>query len=135
MGLFNSIKPNFMKFLPLALGGISLLGLSLPIPPSLATQQLFCRGRMNNGWSYSAEFVNGRFERIRWNRQGQPPQVSTLTFKNTNQKGQPLYRGSLFAAVTVTLIDLSKGDVRPGSQISVSVEEWGWSRGTCGLTS
>jgi hypothetical protein len=34
----------------------------------------------------------------------------------------------------VTLIVLSKGDVRPGSQISVGVEEWGWSRGNCGLS-
>jgi hypothetical protein len=123
-----------MKFLPIALGTLSLLSLSLNTAPSIATQQLFCQGRMNNGWSYSAEFVNGRFERIRWNRQGQPPQVSTLSFKNTNQKGQPIYRGSLFAAVTVTLIDLAKGEVRPGSQISVNVEEWGWSRGSCGLS-
>jgi len=58
----------------------------------------------------------------------------SLSFKNTNNKGQPIYRGSLFAAVSVTLIDLSKGDVRPGSQISVGVEEWGWSRGNCALS-
>ena len=119
MGLFDAIVPTFMKFLPIALAAFSLLSLSVNIPATVATQQLFCRGRMNNGWFYSAEFLNGRFERIRWTRSGQPPQVSSLSFKNTNNKGQPIYRGSLFAAVSVTLIDLSKGDVRPGSQISV----------------
>jgi len=93
-----------MKFLPIALGTFSLLSLSVNIPATVATQQLFCQGRMNNGWSYSAEFLNGRFERIRWTRSGQPPQVSSLSFKNTNNKGQPIYRGSLFAAVSVTLI-------------------------------
>jgi len=134
MGLFDAIVPTFMKFLPIALASFSLLSLSVNIPATVATQQLFCQGRMNNGWSYSAEFLNGRFERIRWTRSGQPPQVSSLSFKNTNNKGQPIYRGSLFAAVSVTLIDLSKGDVRPGSQISVGVEEWGWSRGNCGLS-
>jgi len=125
-----------MKFLPIALGTFSLLSLSVNIPATVATQQLFCQGRMNNGWSYSAEFLNGRFERIRWTRSGQPPQVSSLSFKNTNNKGQPIYRGSLFAAVSVTLIDLSKGDVRPGSQIyrkemSVPVRKfpWEWKNG------
>jgi hypothetical protein len=39
------------------------------------------------------------------------------------------------AATKVTLVDISRGDVRSGSQISVGVEEWGWSRGTCGTSS
>jgi hypothetical protein len=126
-----------MKALPslTAMLGLATLGVALTLPPATATQQLFCNGRMGNGWTYQAEFVNGRFTRIRWNRSGQPPQVSPLTFQRTNEKGQPIYRGGLFAAVTVTLIDLSKGEVAPGSQISVNVEEWGWSRGTCGLSS
>ncbi|MEG3439659.1 hypothetical protein V0288_21205 [Pannus brasiliensis CCIBt3594] len=113
---------------------LSCLNLSVNVPASVATQQLFCNGRMQNGWSYQAEFVDGRFTRIRWTRSGQPPQVSPLTFKRTNDKGQPIYRGGLFAAVTVTLVDLSKGEVAPGSQVSVNVEEWGWSRATCGVS-
>lgn len=90
---------------------------------------------MNNGWSYTAEFLDGRFTQIRWERSGQPPQVSSLTFSSTNAAGQPIYRGAFQAATAVTLVDLASGNVQPGSQISVGVEEWGWSRGTCGTTS
>lgn len=102
--------------------------------PAQATQQFFCRGRMTNGWGYNAEFVNGRFTQIRWDRSGQPPQVSTLTFDTTDAKGQPIYRGSFQAATAVTLVDLGKGNVGVGSQVSVGVEEWGWSRGNCGVS-
>jgi hypothetical protein len=112
-----------------------LTGISLMIAgtaaPVRSAQQLFCTGRMNNGWGYNAEFLDGRFTQIRWDRSGQPPQVSTLTFYRTNAQGQPIYRGSFQAATAVTLIDMGKGNVRPGSQVSVGVEEWGWSRGTC----
>jgi hypothetical protein len=99
--------------------------------PVNSAQQLFCTGSMNNGWNHNAEFVNGRFTQIRWQRAGQPPQVTTLTFDTTNAKGEPIYRGTFMAATKVTLVDISRGDVRSGSQISVGVEEWGWSRGTC----
>jgi hypothetical protein len=108
--------------------------LALHVFPATAAQQLFCDGKMRNGWTYRAEFVDGRFTRIRWNRQGQPPQVSPLTFSGTNDKGQPIYRGGLFAAVAVTLVDLSKGEIVPGAKVSVNVEEWGWSRATCGVS-
>jgi hypothetical protein len=103
--------------------------------PAHATQQFFCTGRMSNGWGYTAEFVNGRFTQIRWQQSGQPPQVSQLSFSTTNAEGHPVYRGAFQAATAVTLVDLSAGDVRTGSQISVGVEEWGWSRGTCSLSS
>lgn len=102
--------------------------------PTQASQQLFCTGRMNNGWGYVAEFLNGRFTQIRWERSGQPPQVTNLTFYRTNAQGEPVYRGSFQAATLVTLVDLGKGNVRPGSQVSVGVEEWGWSRGNCGTS-
>ncbi|WAL61266.1 hypothetical protein OXH18_04505 [Thermocoleostomius sinensis A174] len=115
--------------------GLSFLMTDAIFSPVQATQQLFCTGRMTNGWAYTAEFLDGRFTQIRWERSGQPPQVSQLTFASTNALGQPIYRGSLMAAVAVTLVDLSAGDVRPSSEISVGVEEWGWSRGTCGLSS
>lgn len=94
-----------------------------------------CAGRMNNGWSYSAVFLDGRFTQIRWNRAGQPPLTATsaLTLDRRNSQGEPIYRGSFREATAVTLVDLGKGNVRSGSQVSVGVEEWGWSRGTCSV--
>ncbi len=96
------------------------------------SQQFLCTGTMNNGWAYTANFVDGRFTEVRWERSGQPPQTSTLIFSTTNSQGQPVYNGAFQAATAVTLLDLSGGNVGPGSQISVSVEEWGSSTGTCG---
>lgn len=131
----NTLSLKFAKSaIAATLTGISLLAADAVFSSAHAAQQLFCNGRMNNGWSYSAEFLDGRFTQIRWTRSGQPPQVSRLTFASTNAQGQPIYRGSLMAAVAVTLVDLSKGDVRPNSQVSVGVEEWGWSRGNCGVS-
>jgi len=128
----------YLKFVKrtvaIGLTGMSLFLADLAFSPAQATQQFSCNGRMNNGWAYSATFLNGRFTQIRWERSGQPPQVSTLTFASTNTQGEPIYRGSFQAATAVTLIDLSKGNVGQGSQISVGVEEWGWSRGTCGTS-
>jgi hypothetical protein len=102
-----------------------------PSPQPPASQQLVCSGKMRNGWAYTAEFADGRFTQMRWERSGQPPQITTLTSQGRNSQGQPVYRGSFQAATTVTLVDLSKGRVRPGSQVSVGVEEWGWARGNC----
>jgi hypothetical protein len=116
-------------FTCLAVAG--LLAADVTFSSASATQQFFCSGRMNNGWRYSAMFLNGRFTQIRWLRSGQPPQVSTLTYRSTNSQGQPVYTGAFQAATTVTLVDLSRGNVGPGSQISVGVEDWGWSRGVC----
>lgn len=130
------ISLNFMQRAIVAgLTSMGLLVLEATFSPARAAQQLFCTGQMNNQWAYSAEFLDGRFTQIRWERSGQPPQVSQLTFVTNNVQGQPIYRGTLLAAVTVTLVDLSGGDVRSGSEISVGVEEWGWSRGTCGTSS
>ncbi|WP_390883638.1 hypothetical protein [Kovacikia minuta] len=98
---------------------------------SASAQQITCRGRMNSGWRYSAEYSNGSFTQIRWHRSGQSSQVSYLTYSSTNAQGQPVYTGAFRANTAVTLVDLSGGYVRSGSQISVGVEEWGWSRGTC----
>ncbi|WP_199314255.1 hypothetical protein [Planktothrix sp. FACHB-1365] len=115
------------------LATVGLVFVQTLFSPLSAAQSFSCTGRMNNGWTYSAQFLDGRFTQIRWERSGQPPQVSTLEFISSNDKGQPIYKGSLMAAVTVTLVDLSGGNVQPGSQISVGVEEWGWSRGNCSL--
>jgi len=128
---FNITKNNITKPIATGLTGISLIFSGAFFTPVSAAQNLTCNGRMNNGWSYNAKFVDGRFTQITWNQSGQPPQVTPLTFQRTNAQGQPIYRGPFLGATTVTLVDLGKGNVRPGSQISVGVEEWGWSRGTC----
>ncbi|NJL84217.1 MAG: hypothetical protein HC890_17195 [Chloroflexaceae bacterium] len=115
--------------------GLMTIGLLMVHKQSAsAAQQLFCNGRMNNGWAYRAEFVDGRFTQIRWERSGQPPQTTNLTFSSTNAQRQPIYTGAFQAATAVTLVDLSGGNVSQGSQISISVEEWGTSTGTCGIT-
>lgn len=95
-----------------------------------------CVGRMSNGWGYSAVFLDGRFTQIRWeDRSGQQPQTATsaLTLDTRNSQGEPIYRGNFREATAVTLVDLGKGNVQTGSQVSVGVEEWGWSRGTCSV--
>ncbi|MEL0588795.1 MULTISPECIES: hypothetical protein [Planktothrix] len=129
---------NIQKGAMLFLTGLATVGLVLGeavFSSASAAQQLFCNGRMNNGWTYSAQFLNGRFTEIRWERSGQPPIVSNLSFQSTNNARQPVYTGSIMAATMVTLVDLSRGNVRPGSQISVTAEEWGTSTGNCGLSS
>lgn len=132
------LELNFGSWAIAWITGLTALGLCLvdaTAPTASATQQFFCNGRMNNGWTYSAEFLNGRFTLIRWQRSGQPPQVSNLTFRATNAQGQPIYTGAFQGATTVTLVDLSGGNVRPGSEVSVGVEEWGWARGRCTASS
>ncbi|HIK45795.1 MAG TPA: hypothetical protein IGR64_13060 [Leptolyngbyaceae cyanobacterium M65_K2018_010] len=98
-------------------------------PP--ATGTIFCTGQMQNGWQYRAEATNQRFTQIRWERSGAESVVSTLRFYRNNAQGKPVYRGSFRDATEVTLVDLSGGNPRPGTQVSIGVEEWGWSRGNC----
>lgn len=126
-----------MKTLNLSIAALGLLCAEtiLMMPSAHALQQLFCNGQMNNGWSYSAEYVDGQFTRIRWTRQGKPPQTTNLTYESINNKDQPVYRGGLMGALGVTLIDLSGGDVGLGSKISITVDDWGRSQATCGTTS
>lgn len=126
------------KFIGTTLGIIGLTFTqiaTLPQQQAQAAQSFTCEGNMNNGWGYSAKFVDGRFTEIRWSRSGQPPQTSTLTYKKQNAQDQPVYQGSFQGATLVTLVDLSGGNVTSGSQIEVSVEEWGNSKTTCGTGS
>ncbi|MBU6229195.1 MAG: hypothetical protein KGQ93_05830 [Cyanobacteria bacterium REEB459] len=127
-----TLNPRPGYLIALATGLIAIGAGALDQQPVSATQQFSCNGRMNNGWSYTAEFLNGRFTQIRWQRSGQPPQTSTLTYKTNNTKGQPIYTGSFQGATRVSLVDISAGNVQSGSQVSVQVEEWGSSVGTCG---
>jgi hypothetical protein len=101
-----------------------------PVAPP-AAGAVVCTGQMQNGWQYRTEVANQRFTEIRWERSGAQPTVSTLRFYRNNAQGQPVYRGSFRAATELALVDLSGGNPRPGSQVSIGVEEWGWSRGNC----
>ncbi len=107
---------------------------SAPQQPSAAPQFSYT-GSKSNGRNYDAQFRNGRFTQITWTRSGQPTQVSPLTFDRNNEQGQPIYRGSFQGATAISLVDLGQGNVRPGSQVSVGTEEWGWARGTCAIAS
>ncbi|BFM39130.1 hypothetical protein [Synechocystis sp. LKSZ1] len=127
---FSRVYQQILAGIVMALGAWMLVE-----SPATATQSFSCQGQMKNGWAYTAEFVNGRFTQIRWQRAGQPPQTTSLKFVKTNAQQQPIYTGAFQAATQVTLVDLSGGDVRPGSSISVSVEEWGTSKGQCGTVS
>lgn len=98
-------------------------------PPSAGA--IVCTGQMQNGWQYRAEATNQRFTQVRWERSGAQPTVSTLRFYRNNAQGQPVYRGSFQDATQLALVDLSGGNPRAGTQISIGVEEWGWSRGNC----
>lgn len=99
------------------------------VPPVAGA--IVCTGQMQNGWQYRAEATNQQFTQVRWERSGAEPTVSTLRFYRNNAQGQPVYRGSFRAATELALVDLSSGNPRSGSQISIGVEEWGWSRGNC----
>jgi hypothetical protein len=101
-----------------------------PVAPP-ASGAIICTGQMQNGWQYRATATNQRFTEIRWERSGAEPTVSTLRFYRNNNKGQPVYRGSFRAATELALVDLSGGNPRSGSQVSIGVQEWGWSRGNC----
>jgi hypothetical protein len=101
-----------------------------PVAPP-AAGAIVCTGQMQNGWQYRAEVTNQRFTEIRWERSGAEPTVSPLRFYRNNAQGQPVYRGSFRAATELALVDLSGGNPRSGSQVSIGVEEWGWSRGNC----
>ncbi|HIK19435.1 MAG TPA: hypothetical protein IGS53_29725 [Leptolyngbyaceae cyanobacterium M33_DOE_097] len=127
---------NLQSYAIALLAGLAAIGTPVVDNQSVsATQQLFCKGQMNNGWSYTAKFLNGRFTEIRWERTGQAPQTTALTFSRTTPQGEPIYTGSFQAATAITLVDLSRGNVNSGSQITVSAEEWGTSTGTCSLSS
>lgn len=111
-----------------------IFGLTLFPLPAHATTQLFCRGLDHRGNEYKAEYVDGVFRRIVFQRRDAPPVTSDLKYDKVNDQGQPIYRGAFLGAADLVLIDLSGGDVRPGSQVSISVDgQWNQKRGTCGV--
>lgn len=96
---------------------------------------LSCPGLDAAGNPYTATYVDGLFTLVRFDRSSKfPPVTSELTYDTVNEQGQPIYRGSFLGAANVILIDLSGGNVRPGSEVSVAVDNgWNQQRGACGV--
>ena len=106
----------------------------LPVPAAQAAMVLYCPGLDSGGNPYTATYVDGLFTQVQFNRPGLPPVTSELTYDTVNDQGQPIYRGGYLGAADVVLIDLSGGHVRPGSEVSVSVDNgWNQERGLCGV--
>ena len=107
----------------------------LPVPFAHAAMVLYCDGLDAGGYPYTATYVDGLFTEVRFDRSPDlPPVVSELTYDSVNEQGQPIYRGGYLGAADVVLIDLSGGNVRPGSEVSVSVDNrWNQERGICGV--
>lgn len=109
----------------------------LPVPTAQAAMQLFCPGLDADGYPYTANYVDGLFTEVKFDRDSsQPPVTSTLTYDGVNEEGEPIYRGGYLGMADVVLVDRSKGNVQPGSEVSVAVDSrWNQTRGVCGTSS
>ncbi|NEQ36984.1 MAG: hypothetical protein F6K40_12160 [Okeania sp. SIO3I5] len=107
----------------------------LPLPFAHAAMVLYCDGLDGVGNPYTATYLDGSFTQVRFDRSPDlPPVVSELTYDTVNEQGEPIYRGAYLGAADVVLIDTSKGNVKPGSEISVAVDNnWNVERGICGV--
>ncbi|NET60471.1 MAG: hypothetical protein F6K47_31335 [Symploca sp. SIO2E6] len=106
----------------------------LPIPTAQAAIVFFCDGLDYSGSPYQATYVDGLFTQISFTRPDLPPVITELTYDTVNSQGEPIYRGGYLGAADVVLIDLSKGNVKPGSEVSVAVDNlWNSQRGICGI--
>jgi len=107
----------------------------LPLPFAHAAMVLYCDGLDSVGNPYTATYVDGLFTQVRFDRSPDlPPVVSELTYDTVNEQGQPIYRGGYLGAADVVLIDTSGGNVKPGSEVSVAVDNnWNVERGICGV--
>ncbi|WP_426559123.1 hypothetical protein [Dapis sp. BLCC M172] len=113
-----------------------LLGtIFIPVPFAHAAMVLYCDGLDAGGNPYTATYVDGLFTEVRFDRSPDlPPVVSELTYDTVNEQGQPIYRGGYLGAADVVLIDTSGGNVKPGSEVSVAVDNnWNQERGICGV--
>ncbi|MGK7921388.1 MAG: hypothetical protein AB4080_15410 [Trichodesmium sp.] len=119
-----------MTFVLLFIGTIFL-----PVPFAHAAMVLYCDGLDAGGYPYTATYVDGLFTQVRFDRSPDlPPVVSELTYDTVNEQGQPVYRGSYLGAADVVLIDLSGGNVQPGSEVSEAVDnQFNQERGICGV--
>ncbi|NER36729.1 MAG: hypothetical protein F6J93_22555 [Oscillatoria sp. SIO1A7] len=108
----------------------------LPVPTAQAAMVLFCPGLDAGGYPYTATYVDGLFTEVRFDRSPSlPPVTSELTYDTVNEQGEPIYRGGYLGMADVTLVDRSKGNVQPGSEVSVAVDgRWNQTRGVCGTS-
>lgn len=107
----------------------------LPMPTAQAATVLFCDGLDQTGYPYTAQYLDGLFTEILFERSPSlPPVITELTYDTVNEQGEPIYRGAYLGAADVVLVDLSKGNVKPGSEVSVKVDaSWNQERGICGV--
>lgn len=107
----------------------------LPTPIALGATVLFCPGLDGVGNPYTATYLDGFFTEVKFDRTPDLPPVTTeLTYSGENEQGEPIYRGAYLGMADVILIDLSKGNVKPGSEVSVAVDNnWNQERGLCGV--
>ena len=108
--------------------------LCLPTPAARAAVHYECNGLDSGGNPYAATYVDGLFTQVVFERQSDlPPVTSELTYDTTNEAGEPIYKGAYLGAADVVLVDRSKGNVKPGSTVSVSVDNsWNQTQGVCG---
>jgi hypothetical protein len=93
-----------------------------------------CTGTLSNGIRYDVSYSSeGGFYRISF--PGLSGYNSDLRYYRTDVQNRPVYRGEYGGlgsrGATISVVDLSRGNVRSGSQISVGVNGLGWGRGTC----
>lgn len=114
---------------------LSMGTMFLPVPAAQAALVLLCDGLDYGGDPYTATYVDGLFTEVRFDRTPNlPPVTSELTYDTVNEQGQPIYRGGYLGAADVVLVDISGGNVRSGSEVSVSVDGlWNQERGICGV--
>jgi len=130
------MKNLLYKCLSIVVAVAFFLGMStaiFPISNAQAATVLQCNGLDYHGNPYTATYVDGRFTQVLFTRPDAPPVGSRLTYDTVNAQGEPIYRGSYLGAADVVLIDLSKGFVEPGSEVSVAVDNlYNVQRGVCG---
>ncbi|MCX7301390.1 MAG: hypothetical protein NTX73_13655 [Rhodobacterales bacterium] len=90
-----------------------------------------CTGSLPNGWSFTAEALDERFLHIIWSGPQEQTRVSVMTAYSTNADGSSVFRGTLFDAIEVTLVDTSGGNPSTGTEVEIYAEEWGWFSGAC----
>ncbi|CAD5982526.1 hypothetical protein [Planktothrix agardhii] len=105
----------------------------LPIPKAEAATNFNCPGQFpQNRMQFSVSYLDGRFTTITLTPQSGPPRTNQLRYDRPNERGELVYRGGDMGGADIIVIDLSKGAVQPGTQVSVSLDGQ-WARGTCRL--
>ena len=133
---WHEFQQKISQFVATFVATVFFLGIGtafLPMPAAQAAVHFECPGLDAGGHLYTATYVDGLFTKVVFTRPGLPPVTSELTYNTVNAQGEPIYRGGYLGAADVILIDLSKGNVKPGSEVSVAVDGlWNQRQGVCG---